>query len=603
MPLSVMRMILLCGIAAAFSQITMTAQVADPLDETLRPALAAPQGASSAAPVDATVPVVWVTDAMAKVQPNAPPGKDRAADLSAARNEFESFQVHLRAGNAPLQMNVTVSDFVNARTGKIIAADTSVAVFREAYLNVTTVSDLNGIAGRVPDALIPVRDAYFLQNRNAFPVTVPPNENRSAWIDVFVPPDAASGYYMATATVKNGGQTLSAIPVRLKVWNFTLPSTATLKSAFGMGYGALGNAAGAAALAKYPGAHGDPESAHARMHVLTATLFLDHRVSVSAVVLAPTVPNNFWNPFDSLYGLLLDGKAPSILSGARLTALQYPNAVRPSGNSTDLKDWAKHFTGKGWLSNLFTGACDEPPAGCSWSDLGAAANGVRSAAPNMPVLVTTNIAKATENGVLNSIDILTPVVDHMHPKGGQDQRSTYDEWLKLPGKQLWWYQSCDEHESCDNGKPGSTTSTWPSYMVDASPVRNRIFQWMAWLYRIQGELYYATEMWGDNPWDHLYFAGGNGDGALYYPGTVDRIGGTQPIAIASIRLKLIREGMEDYEYLFALSKAGHADLANKAARSFITNAFTFNDDPAALRMARETMGTQLHRLSLGLDSQ
>ncbi len=536
---------------------------------------------------------------MAKVQPGATPGKDRAIDLSAARNEFESFQVHVRAGTAPVRMSVTVGNFVNSRTGKIISAETSVAVFREAYLNVTTVSDLNGIAGRVPDALIPVRDAYFHQNRNAFPVEVPRNETRSAWIDVFVPPTAESGYYLATATVKDGAQILASIPVRLKVWNFTLPSTATFKSAFAGGYLGLVSAAGDAALAKYPGGGGNHDAALARIHVLTATLFLDHRVSVAGVVLAPTFLNGQWNSFDSLYGLLLRGETPTILDEARLTNLWYPNLTPTAVNSTDLKDWETHFNGKGW-SGLSSYACDEPPLGCSWSQLTAHANAIRAADPKMPILVTTNIAQAAKNGVANLIDILVPLVNDMHPKGGQDQRSTYDEWLKRPGTQLWWYQSCREHESCENGKPGPKTSTWPSYMVDASPVRNRIFQWMAYLYKVQGELYYGTDNWGDNPWDHLYFAGGNGDGALYYPGTVDRIGGTQPVAVASIRLKLIREGMEDYEYLFALSKAGHADLANKAARSFITNAFTFKDDPAALRAARELLGTGLHRLSLGL---
>jgi hypothetical protein len=123
---------------------------------------------------------------------------------------------------------------------------------------------------------------------------------------------------------------------------------------------------------------------------------------------------------------------------------------------------------------------------------------------------------------------------------------------------------------------------------------------MAYLYRIQGEHYYWIEMWGADPWNQLFYAGGNGDGALYYPGSVDKVGGTTPIPVASIRLKLIREGMEDYEYLNALAKAGYSDLADSAANSFITNAYTFDNDPKALEGAREKMGTMLHRVSLGL---
>jgi hypothetical protein len=216
----------------------------------------------------------------------------------------------------------------------------------------------------------------------------------------------------------------------------------------------------------------------------------------------------------------------------------------------------------------------------------------------VPTLVTTDIAHAAQNGVLDQIDILTPVLDAVHPMDGQNQRSSYDSWLQIPGKQLWWYQACDQHQTCTDGTPGPVTSTWPTYMVDASPVRNRIFQWMAYLYRIQGELYYYTEMWGDNPWDHLYFAGGNGEGALYYPGTVDHIGGSTPVPVASIRLKFIRDGMEDYEYLSALSQAGRDDLAQSAAGSFITNAYAFSNDPQHLTSARVTLGTELHQLSL-----
>ncbi len=120
-----------------------------------------------------------------------------------------SFQVHVRAGSAPIQMNVKVSDFVNTQTGQTISADANVAVFRESYVNVTKLSDLNGISGLVPDALIPVRDAYFKQPRNAFPVNVPSGETRSAWVDVYVPQNATSGYYLASVTVNNGAQVLT----------------------------------------------------------------------------------------------------------------------------------------------------------------------------------------------------------------------------------------------------------------------------------------------------------------------------------------------------------------------------------------------------------
>ena len=566
-------------------------QTQDPLADNLKPDVT----------VEGIPDNIWVTGSMAKVQPNASPGQGRFAELAAARNEFESFQIHVHARGRPIQLQVNAGDFVNAKTGDRIPAEQNVEVYREAYLTVTNVSDRNGMKGLVPDGLIPGTDRYFHEQRKGFPVTIPEGETRSVWVDVFVPPKTPSGYYVGIVNLRDGDNPIARVPARLKVWNFDLPSTATLRSAFGLGYATFAGFAYGdhANFARYPGAKGSPDLGLALMHATIAAFFLDHRVSISAVAIKPTYPHKDWREFDSIYGALLNGQADTLLAGAKLTSFDYANGgANPSPDEVDLKDWQTHFENKGWLPRLFEYLCDEPPAGCKWDSIGPRATIYRNAAPGMKVLVTTDIALAREHGLLDAIDILSPTIDQMHPLGGTNQRPTYDEWLKQPGKELWWYQSCDQHGSCEDGKPGPKSSTWPSYMVDASPVRNRIFQWMAYLYGIHGELYYATDMWGDHPWDHLYYAAGNGDGALFYPWTAEQVGGRTPIPVASIRLKLIRDGMEDYEYLAALARTGETQLISDAVRSFITNATTFKDDAATLAAARDKLGTALHRRSL-----
>jgi hypothetical protein len=258
----------------------------------------------------------------------------------------------------------------------------------------------------------------------------------------------------------------------------------------------------------------------------------------------------------------------------------------------------------GWLPRLFDYTCDEPPAGCTWAQALRWGTFVHNASSdNMRTLLTTNIDEATQHSLLDAIDILTPVVDAMQPMGKPSQRQKYDAFLSNPKKHLWWYQSCDEHESCSNGHPGPASSTWPSYMVDATPVRNRVFQWMAFLYGIESELYYQTDYcWTSrcanrDPWVSVYAFGGNGDGTLMYPGTPAKIGGTTPVPVSSIRLKLIRDGMQDFEYLAALARAGDGAFAKRTARSFIANAYTFNNDPAALSKARNALGARLNALA------
>ena len=74
---------------------------------------------------------------------------------------------------------------------------------------------------------------------------------------------------------------------------------------------------------------------------------------------------------------------------------------------------------------------------------------------------------------------------------------------------------------------------------------------------LQGELYwgvlgqYSRVKEHHDPgllWRDQWTNGANGDGNLFYPGTPDIIGGTTHIPVASLRLKYIRDGVEDYEY-------------------------------------------------------
>ncbi|HTM19108.1 MAG TPA: glycoside hydrolase domain-containing protein [Kofleriaceae bacterium] len=541
---------------------------------------------------------VWVTGAMAKVQPGDAAGDVKWALLMAGRNEVESFQVHVHADGAAADLEVTVSDLVDAASGTHLAA----TVWREEYMNITTRSDANGLSGRVPDALIPAIDPWFDEPRDAFPVTVPDGEARSAWVDVRVPADAPSGWYLGTVTVRLGGDVLAELPVRLGVWDFTLPPTASLASGFGLGWNSMCVQAYGSydVCGQYPGAGGDNDRAVELTHVAQTTMFLDYRVSLAGAVYYAS--GGDWTAFDGRYGPLLDGTADTNLAGARLTHLWYTGDY---GDATLLADWTDHFDQQGWLARTSAYFCDEPPNGCSWTETQNRADGIKAAAPDLPTLLTTDLELATANDLLDRVDILVPIVSWIEDRDRADQRASYDGWLADPAKHLWWYQSCVQHESCSNGSVGGATATWPSYMIDASPVRNRVFQWLAWIYRIEGELYYATDYcWTatcgsgtDDPWVSQYAFGGNGDGTLFYPGTPARIGGTTPVALPSIRLALLRDGMEDYEYLRLMADADLGADADAAAASFITNTYTFSDDPADLESARQTLGQRLHDLA------
>jgi hypothetical protein len=139
------------------------------------------------------------------------------------------------------------------------------------------------------------------------------------------------------------------------------------------------------------------------------------------------------------------------------------------------------------------------------------------------------------------------------------------------------------------------------------PVANRILPWLAWKYAIEGELYFsmneAFERESD-PWVDVSMFGGNGDGTLFYPGRTDHIGGARDIPIESIRLKLIREGLEDYEYLYQSSRQGLAQLAEESSTSIGSHIYQWDHRPETLYALRRKMGDALsERYAVGAKSK
>ena len=573
---------------------------------------------------------VWVTSALAKVHQDGAttPGNVKWALPYAAKNEFEGFQVHERAGANTITLDrMIISDLVNAQTGTHITATgspASITVYREGYYNVQTLSDANGTLGYTPDVLIPVVDHYRGQTTNAFPVTIAANQTQSVWFDIFVPPTAPSGYYKGTVTITNNGSTYTILPVVLAVWNFTLPSTSTLTSHYGTESACMGYYGSYSGCVNYPGARGSGDAGVALSDIDVAVMMLDHRVTAGQVVYpAPSSPPNNWTTFDSRYGPLLNGKpanTSTILSGAAMTEIIYMSGTNIAVNHANLQDWMSHFISNGWQSKLLAWAVDEPSTCSGWTTINTDGSVYHGTTPPYIVMTTSDIADATTCSGLSNIDILIPTVEDMDPKFGslvgQNQRSTYNSWLAgKPSRQLWMYEACQSHGGCSNGIVGDATMTWPSVMVDSTPVRNRIMQWIEYLNDVSGDLYYDVNYcWvrtcgdgngnaGSDPWKYIYYSGGNGDGTLIYPGTSAKIGVTVPIPLPSIRLKNIRDGMEDYEYLHALTNAGFGSFAMAEAQSVITNAYTFNNDPTALLNVRTALGNKLHKFSLTTAAQ
>src|SRR5207244_954281 len=109
---------------------------------------------------------------------------------------------------------------------------------RVATITVTQPSGPDGAIGEWPDALIPVSDALYGEERRAFPVDVADGRAQAIFVEACVPRGAAAGRTAAAVKLSWRGGGLE-VPVEIRKRGFDLPSTPTLATAFGFsGYSA-----------------------------------------------------------------------------------------------------------------------------------------------------------------------------------------------------------------------------------------------------------------------------------------------------------------------------------------------------------------------------
>jgi hypothetical protein len=541
--------------------------------------------------------VWWTTSALVKVRPSdAPPSVRKDVTLAAARNEFEAIQIVLRNDFASVpDIDVEIGDFTGP-SGSILSSN-NVTLYFERTMNLARPSSIAGEAGEWPDPLIPRVDRYEHERRNAFPFTLPKGRSQPLWIETYVPLDTSPGHYQAKATIVSGSTTLATIPFSLDVWSFTLPSTSSLKTAYGFN--------GGAALKQHFGRYTNDSDMRAISQVYNRAALL-HRISS---FVGPMIPPPFtledgimtvdWSLFDADVGSFLDGTGLSAgdpLQGARATTVE----LRTHGSAdTDAKkilywrEWTRHFEEKGWLGQLFNYLLDEPTA--------AQMPAVSSSAvlAHQADLRLRNLVTSPRRSVLEGpIDIWSPLINCFETKAGWPEfceptvsRHEYDT-------EIWWYQSCASH-GC-NIVGGEYFTGWPSYVIDSGAVSNRIMPWMSWKYRIEGELYYnMVEAFNRDidPLENVFLHGGHGEGTLFYPGRPAQIGGTTQIPLESIRLKLIREGLEDYEYFVLLTNLADTATADRRVDQIVQNTHTFDPQPENLYRVRRELGEEIQRRS------
>ena len=132
-------------------------------------------------------------------------------------------------------------------------------------------------------------------------------------------------------------------------------------------------------------------------------------------------------------------------------------------------------------------------------------------------------------------------------------------------------------------------------MIDTSAVQNRAQGILSWLYDVTGVLYFRIDERLPQAWDAngLYAFGGNGDGTLVYPGKPSIIGGSTHIPLASMRLKALRDGFEDYEFMKLVADLGDPAFARYVGEALFPRAFSSRQSAESLYATREALAERI----------
>jgi hypothetical protein len=128
-------------------------------------------------------------------------------------------------------------------------------------------------------------------------------------------------------------------------------------------------------------------------------------------------------------------------------------------------------------------------------------------------------------------------------------------------------------ETAHQAQTQSNTTVWWTFtgwddpplpnpaVIDRPGLEARILPWLAWIDRVDGLYYAQAADWDPDPWSNSFSNDlSNGDGFLIYPPNdeslaFDPCNPESNRLVPSIRLMLLRDGLEDYAYLRRLNGA------------------------------------------------
>ena len=524
---------------------------------------------------------MWTAQAGWKIPRRRDPPTARAAALrmECAANEAEAVQ---------LVVNPTV-DLEDVRvTARLEGISAEVEVLRVGYVPVRT-----GSRSRFdwPDPLPPQDDS---------PLPVAANVNQPFWIRVKPSKGTSAGTYRGEICVtaersgKDLGRETFTLPMEVKIFGFEFPDTVTCNAALGIDMNMIG---------RYQDLR-TPDETNAVRDLYMRTFKAHH---ISSRALAPNsllrvkwedgVHSIDWSKWDaameshfsrygkSVFQMPLEGmghgnshshRTPSVGGMVRGTP-GYEKAMEGY-----LGEVVSHLKSKGWLDYAYTIWFDEPekkdyPYVMEGMDI------VRRYAPGLRRMLT----EEPVSGLLGG-----PNLWCAHTHRLKDDPEAYAK-AKAQGDEIWWYL-------CWLPK-----APYANLFIDQSAVQLRTWMWQTWAEGITGVLIWQTVRWTSsgfysnpsqrrNPYvDPMcrHSGGqpfGNGDGLLLYPPK-----GRMAPPVDTVRLEMLREGIEDYEYFVMLRRLDPCNSLLRTPETVSKSLTEFSHSPMPMMEHRRKLAAAI----------
>ena len=529
---------------------------------------------------------IWVVSGDEELTSDTPPDLENdiysatrgEIHLKAALNETLGLQIGLRTTAPPAgPFEVGISDLVSGSDRLPARAVTS--VYRVHYTRVESFrswypehTGKPAVPTLVPDILVP-----WDAPRGGGPLTLADTRNEIIWVDLHVPATIAPGEYDGRLELRRTGdiRPVFACIIRLQVLPVALPDRRSLPVICRIDPRDL-----LTAHLRWPRAAAEETRllptvpshlAAVRLVNETMRLFQEHRTTpvlwASFPKFRPIGDRSVevqWKEYDDLVSGWLDGSA--FPDRVRLEAwpvpatLDYPSAERNGGFDTPgyarllaayLQECQRHFTERGWLDRAFLRACPPEPQSQAVVDRVRRLAGIeRQSETRFPVIAHLPARSLRGLGQSDAPEIDLPGVGILAPPAMWYEPTAMSREQKL-GRKAWFMPDYPPYSG--------------SLAVAAPATDARILPWQAYRYGTEALWIEHAAEFGPTtpaasamePW------AGTG---LIYPAEEY---GLRDRPLASLRLKRLQRGLQDYELLKLLEDNGKRLLARQLTRQVV----------------------------------